>query len=105
MVAWDIDPKSGFAPYYLTATFANKQLIDGVRFKFEVRYGTTVGACPLLSQALGNNPIVETSILSSGVFTATADVPSGSCTGYYAIVTDVVNNVVVSQLSTFVSNV
>lgn len=104
-MAFDVTPTSGDAPYTLTATFVEPQLVDGVLYRAELRSNTQAGACPPAGAGVSNDAAGVASLLSTGVYvTPSETVPAGSCRRITFDIIRVADSVRVSRESVTVSN-
>lgn len=101
-MAFSVTPTSGASPYTLTIDFANKDLIDGVRFGFQVRSATRSGAC----EVPDNPPSVPVgnTLFKNGIYVNDVDVPAGSCRVWKAEIVNLDTSEIISTQSVSVDN-
>lgn len=104
-MAFSVTPTSGDAPYNVSITFAEKYLIDNVRYSFTVLSIAVVGSCNTDVMAGTPQATLRNSLLTTGTGSAMANVPAGSCRTYSAIITDLSTDTVVSSELITVNNV
>lgn len=103
-MAFNVTPTSGAPPYMLSATFAEKHLIDGVQYVLRARNSTGTEVCPTVGTTMAPPEYAE-QLLSVGTYEIIGPVASGSCRTTTLQIVDVLSNTVVSQQSVYVSNI
>lgn len=104
IVAFDVTPTSGTAPYTFTADLGAAVNIDDKRYSLLFQSTTAVGSCPPLGSAT-NVPNGVDALLATGQYISNDDVPVGSCRTYTLRIRDNVLGTFIASESVQVSNV
>lgn len=104
-MAFSVAPTSGPEPYILSAVFEHPQLIDGLVYKINVGYITTVGSCPTSGNFQNLSAAQVNTLLTSGSVSHYQTVASGSCRNYTLTISRVSDNTVIASSTVFVDNV
>lgn len=98
------DSTSPLAPRTVRISFLNKNLLDGVVYRFEARTQTLTGSCPV-SLIPGNaNSVITNSLFDNGVFSSGANVSAGMCTGWEVRIVHVPTNTITDIQTLYFSN-
>lgn len=87
-----------------TISFVNKNLIDGISYRFEARAGTTVGGCPVPPLGGNGNAQLTNGLFNNQSFATSTIIPSGSCSTIEARIVRVSDNAIMSISSFNISN-
>ena len=98
------DSTSPLAPRTVRVSFINKDLIDGVTYRFEARLLTETGVCPLSPFSGGLSTAVRNALIDNGFFTASSDVAQGRCQGFEVRIVHVSTGAIMDIKSVYFSN-
>lgn len=104
IVAFSVAPTYGNSPYFLSATFSNKYLIDDINYKIVVNFSTAVSSCPVQGLASSLSSSRLKTLLSSGSVSASVNVSAGSCRTYTLSIFRVSDGAVIATSNAYVSN-
>ena len=89
ILSWVVVPTSGAQPYVYTAVFQDKQLIDGVNYRFEGRQINNIGSCSTNPYATTVNVGMTNAIMLNNTATYGATIPAGRCLSLFAMIINV----------------
>lgn len=104
-MAFTVAPTSGSAPYVLSATFAEKYLIDDINYRITVRFSQATGSCPAVGVAdtLSESQLAD--LLENGSTSSAATVSSGACRTFTLRILRVSDSAVVASSSVYIDNI
>ena len=97
-------PNSGSAPYTLTASFDNVDMLSSGDYTLSLTSGVSASFCPSFSTGGVNFPDLVASLIATGSAVYNTSVPVGSCRSFNLFIRSVDSNEVVSPSHLVVDN-
>lgn len=98
------DSTSPIAPRVMRVSFINKELLDGVVYRFEARVQQNSGSCPLSPFVTAVNALVTQQLFDNGVYISSSSVAVGFCWGCEVRVVDVASGAIMDVKIVYFSN-
>lgn len=105
ILSFSVDKNSGEQPYLFSISFANKSMVDGVVYQFELRAVRQVGMCAVSPLSTPNVPSVAEALFMDEFYVSTTPVVAGQCGVFEVRIVEVATSEIISISSVSVNNV